>query len=93
MRTGFNTVELLFGEESTSKLSDSANVKQRLMYRPNIGSENGYLVTFDSTLIVAINKTLSLRVSFQERFNSLAQASIKRNDTLFFTGINVKFGG
>jgi putative salt-induced outer membrane protein len=90
LRTGFDTAELLLGEESSNKLSESTNFKQRLMFRPN--TEQGFLVTFDSTLMVAINKTLSLRVSFQDRYNSLSQEPIKRNDTLFFTGINVKFG-
>lgn len=89
---GFDTTEFLLGEESTNKLTESTTFKQHLMYRPNINRDKGYLVTFDSTLMVAINKSLSLRVSLQERFNSLAQAPIKKNDTLFFTGINVKFG-
>ena len=32
-------------------------------------------------------------MSFQDNFNSLSQAPIQKNDTLFFTGINVKFEG
>ncbi len=92
IRSGFDTTELLFSEDSTNKLSDSANFNQRLSIRPNISGESGFLVTFDSTLMVMINKTLSLRVSFQDNFNSMSQAPILKNDTLFFTGINVKFG-
>jgi putative salt-induced outer membrane protein len=91
-RVGFDTAELLLSEDSANKLSGSANFNQRLSIRPNISGESGFLVTFDSTLMVMINKTLSLRVSFQDNFNSLSQAPIQKNDTLFFTGINVKFG-
>lgn len=90
--TSFYSTEILLREESTSKLTESTTFKQHLSFRPNINHNGGYLASFDSTLKVAINKTLSLRVSLQDHFNSLAQAPIKKNDTLFFTGIDVKFG-
>lgn len=93
LKTGFDTAELLFGEESSNKFSETTSFKQRLTYRPNVDRSKGYLAIFDSSLMVTINKTLSLRVSFQDRFNSLVQSPIKKNDALFFTGLNVKFGG
>ena len=92
MRTRFDVVELLFSQESTSKLTDSTSIKQRLIVTPNIGSSNGFLAAFDSSLLVAINRTLSLKVSLQDRYNSLSQAPIKKNDVVFFTGLNLKFG-
>ncbi len=91
-RTHFDVVELLFSEESTSRLTDSTSIKQRLVITPNMGSSNGFLAALDSGLLVAINRTLSLKVSLQDRYNSLSQAPIKKNDVLFFTGINWKFG-
>lgn len=92
LRTRFDVVELLFSEESTSKLTDSTSIKQRLIFTPNMGSNNGFLAAFDSSLLVAINRTLSLKVSLQDRYNSLSQAPIKKNDVVFFTGLNLKFG-
>ncbi|NNM68630.1 MAG: DUF481 domain-containing protein [Gallionella sp.] len=91
MVTGFDTVELLLSEDSSSKISETTDFTQHLSIRPNIGSVQGYLITFDSTLTVAINKTLSLRMTFQDIFNSLSQVPIQKSNTLFFTGINVKF--
>lgn len=91
-RTRFDVVELLFSEESTSRLTDSTSIKQRLIITPNMGTSNGFLASFDSGLLVAINRTLSLKISLQDRYNSLSQAPIKKNDVVFFTGLNLKFG-
>jgi len=91
-RTSLNAVELLLGEESTSKLSPSTSFKQRLIVSPNMSKDRGVLTTFDASLMVAMSETLSLKVSLQDRYNSLSQAPIKKNDLLFFTGINVKIG-
>jgi len=92
MRTRFDALELLFSEESTHKLSESTSFRQRLTITPNIGSDKGFLAAFDSGLVVAINKTLSLKVSLEDRYNSLSQAPIKKNDVVLLTGLNWKFG-
>lgn len=91
-KTRFNATELLLGEESTNKFSESTSFKQRLVISPNMGSEKGTLVTLDASLMVAMSKILSLKMSLQDSYNSLSQAPIKRNDILFFAGVNVKFG-
>lgn len=92
LRTRFGAAQLLLGEESDSKLTASTRFKQKLVVTPNLGNERGVLATFDASLVVAINESLSLKVTVQDRYNSLAQAPIKKNDLLFLTGINVKFG-
>jgi len=92
-RTTFSAPALLLGEESSSKLTASTSLKQRLVVSPNLSSDRGYLATFDTGLTVAMSETLSLKVSLQDRYNSLSQVPVKKNDLLFLTGINVKFGG
>ena len=62
------------------------------MVNPSLSSDKGVRVAFDTSLLVAMNKTLSLSVALQDRYDSHAQAPTKNTDTLFFTGINVKFG-
>ncbi len=86
-------VELLLGEESNHKLTESTSFKQRLTINPNMSSNKGYRATFDAGLLVALNKAISLNITLQDRYDSLSQAPTKKNDLLFFTGINVKFGG
>ncbi len=92
MRTSFSAVELLLGEESTHKFTETTSFKQRMMIYPNISGGGGARATFDASLLVSMNKTFSLKVALQTRFDSLVQAPIKKTDTLFFTGVNVKFG-
>jgi putative salt-induced outer membrane protein len=91
-KTSLNAVELLLGEESQHKLSESTSFKQKLVISPNLSSAKGMRATFDAGLLVSMSKTLSLNLTLQDRYDSLSQAPLKKNDLLFFTGVNVKFG-
>jgi len=92
LETKFNTGEAMIGEESTYKLTDNTTFKQRLSINQNLGSA-GYRAAFDASLLVAINSTMSLTVSIQDRFDSISETPVQKNDFTLFTGINVKFGG
>jgi len=50
------------------------------------------LLDLDAGLLLDINKTLSLSVKLQGRYDSLAQAPAEKYDLLFITGLSVKFG-
>jgi putative salt-induced outer membrane protein len=93
LRTRLSSPEAMAGEESTNTLTPSTTFKQRFTTSRGLNKDGGYRATFDTSLSVAINRTLSLKVSLQDRYDSLAEAPIKPNDLLFFTGVNVKFGG
>ncbi len=90
--TRFNATELMLGEESSNKLSDSTSFKQSLVLNPNLSVGGAVRATFQAGLSVAMSKTLSLNVTLQDRYDSLTESPLKKNDILFFTGINVKFG-
>jgi putative salt-induced outer membrane protein YdiY len=62
-----------------SKLTENTTLKQRLIVNRNLGSE-GYRAAFDASLLVAINTTISLTVSVQDRFNSIAETPVQKND-------------
>jgi putative salt-induced outer membrane protein YdiY len=91
--TNFSSFETLIGDESSHKLSDSTRFKQRLAIYRNLSVSNAVRITFDAGLSVSISKVLSLTVTLQDRYDSLTENPLKKNDILFFTGINVKFGG
>jgi len=93
LRTKFNSAELMVGEESTHDLSASTTFKQRLAVNRGLNSDGGYRAIFDTSLMVAINSTISLKLSLQDKYDSLAELPIKKNDVVFFTGVNVKFDG
>ena len=92
LETEFSTAEAMIGEESNHKLSESTTFKQKLSINQNLGSK-GYRAIFDASLLVAMNSTMSLTVSVQDRFDSIAEAPVQKNDFTLFTGVNVKFGG
>jgi putative salt-induced outer membrane protein len=92
MKTSRNVTQFQLGEESSHKLTESTSFKQKLVVSPTLSS-NGTLATFDAGLLVTLNSSMSLSVTLQDRFDSLAQLPVKKNDMSFFTGINVKFGG
>jgi len=90
-QTRLYAVETLFGEESTHKLTSTARFKQKLVIFPSLSSDRGLRATFDAGLLVDINKTLSLSVKLQGRYDSLAQAPVEKYDVLLLTGISVRF--
>jgi putative salt-induced outer membrane protein len=86
------STELLLGEESNHKLSDSVSFKQRLAVYPNLKNSGEYRAQFDSGLVVGLAAGVNLQVSLSDRYNSEAAFGTKKSDLLFLTGINISLG-
>lgn len=91
VRDTYGRAELLFGEESTHKLSATTTFRQRLVVYPNLAESGQYRAIFDTGLAVAMSSTLSLTLGLINRYNSDPGGTLKKNDLLFVTGVNVKF--
>lgn len=91
VRSGFGYAELLLGEESTHKLTDTTSFKQRLVVYPNLSESGEFRSTFDAGLAVAISSTMSLNVTLGHRYVSDPGLGVKKSDLLLVTGISVKF--
>jgi len=87
-----DSIELLFGEESWHKLSETTSFKHRLVVYPNLRDRGELRVVFDATLVTALSNRINLQITLSDRYVSNPQPGIKSNDLLFITGINVKFG-
>lgn len=90
-RSSYSYLGLMLGEESTHKLSDNTSAKQRLTMVPNLDDTGEYRANWDLGLAVAMSKLMSLNVGFSVAYNSDPGAGRKSTDTLFTTGISVKF--
>jgi putative salt-induced outer membrane protein YdiY len=90
-RSSYSYTNLLFGEESTHKISDGVSAKQKLVVYPNMSNSGEYRAQFDAGLGVAMSKTMNLNVGFSARVNSDPGPGVKKTDTLLTTGISVKF--
>jgi len=85
-----NGVELLLGEESTHKLSDTTTVRQRFVFRPGQG-DLGNFATFNAGLATAITGGWTLNLGFQAQYASKVPVGVESTDTLFTAGFGYKF--
>lgn len=82
--------ELLLGEESTHKLSDTVRFKQKLTYYPSLKNSGQYRSIFDVSLVVDISSTIGLSVGLQNKHATDVAPGVKHNDTFLLTGLNFK---
>ena len=91
VRSRANHAELLIAEESNNKLSDSTTFKQKLTVYPNLSDTDGVRTVFDAGLSVAMTKQLALTATLSHRYDSQPGEGLKKNDTLFVTGVSLRF--
>jgi len=91
MRTRRDHMGLLLAEESNNKLSDSTTLKQKLTIYPSVSQGDGVRTVFDAGLSVAMTKQLALTATLSHRFDSQPGDGLKKNDTLFVTGLSLRF--
>jgi putative salt-induced outer membrane protein len=87
-----SSTELLLGEESNHKLSDSTSFKQKLTVFPNLKNSGEHRAQFDAGLVVAVANGINLQVTLSDRYNSEATAGTKKSDLLFLTGVSIALG-
>jgi len=91
VRSSYDYANLLLREESTHQLTESTSAQQRLTVTPNVSQWGEYRANWDGSLAVAINKTMNLTVGLSLAYNSEPGPGRQTTDTLFTTGISVKF--
>ena len=91
-RSTYGAPELMLGEESSHKLTDTVSFQQKAIFYPNLKDTKEYRATFDAGLAVAMNKTLNLTVGVADRYNSMVPAGVKKNDLTVYTGVSMKLG-
>jgi putative salt-induced outer membrane protein len=82
--------ELLLGEESAHKLSETTSFKQRFIFRPG-QNDLGNLATFDAGLATAISGGWTLNTGLAMRYASKVAVGLKSTDTLLTVGFGYKY--
>jgi len=90
LRTRSGYAEVLLGEESNHRLTESTTFSHKLVIYPNRDDTGEYRAVFDTGLAVAINRTLSLTVGFNYRYNSDPGVGVENGDAVFLTGLGFK---
>jgi len=90
-RTSYSYASLLLGEEYAQALTPTTALKQRLVVLPNLKDRGEYRANLDLGLAVAMTQALSLNVGLGVAYNSDPGVGIKSTDSLFTTGVTMKF--
>ena len=90
-RSRYDHAELLLAEESNNKVSDTTTFKQKLTVYPNLRDTGDVRTVFDAGLSVAMTKQLALTATLSHRYDSRPGEGLGRNDTLFVTGVSLRF--
>jgi putative salt-induced outer membrane protein len=92
--TGINrkSGELILGEELTYRLSSVTSLAQRAVLYPNLSEGGEYRLTFDTTAVTRLSRSLDWQVTVSNRYVSNPIPETKKNDLLLTTGIRVNFG-
>lgn len=91
LRGRYEYANLLVGQESTHRFSDTTSGRQRLALYPNLRNSGEYRADWDIGLAVAMTKSWNITAGFTWRYNSDPGPALRRTDTLLTTGVSVKF--
>lgn len=91
LRSSYGHAEVLIGEQSNHRLTETTTLKQKLVAYPNLDETGEYRAEFDTSIAVAINRTMNLTAGVNYRYNSDPGGGLKKSDVLFLTGVTVKF--
>jgi putative salt-induced outer membrane protein len=90
LRDSYGRAELVLGEESTHKFSQTTSFRQKLGLFANLQRGSEYRAVFDAGLSVAMTDALSLTAGLTYRYDSAPTLNLNNSDLLFVTGISVK---
>ena len=91
VRSSYSYATLIAGEHSVHKFGQSTTAQQRLIVYPNLRNRGEYRLQWDAGIAVPASQSLNLTAGASVKFNSDPGSGVKRADTLFTTGLSIKF--
>lgn len=90
LRSRYGRAELQITEESSTAITATTSLRQKLRVLPNLHDGGEYRAEFESNLVVAINSNLSLNAGLAYRYDSDPGEGLKHGDALFTTGLSMR---
>jgi putative salt-induced outer membrane protein YdiY len=90
LRSRYGRAELVLAEESSSAITATTSLRQKLRLLPNLHDRGEYRAEFESNLVVAINSNLSLNAGLAYRYDSDPGVGLESGDALFITGLSMR---
>ncbi|MBN9411793.1 MAG: DUF481 domain-containing protein [Burkholderiales bacterium] len=91
LRDSYGRAELVLGEESNHKLTETTTFQQKFTVYPNLRDSGQRRAVFDAKVSVAMTKTLNLTAGLSMRYNSDPGVGLKTTDTALVTGVSWRF--
>jgi len=91
MRERYGRLELVLAEESSHRLTDTTNFRQKLAVYPDLRDSGKYRAVFDTGLTVAMTQTINLSAGLSYRYDSDPGTNLKKGDAMFVTGVSMRF--
>jgi len=82
--------EILLGEESTHKLTQTVSFRQKLSYYPILKQSGQFRSLFDTGLVIGLSGSMGLSINLQNKYNSDVGVGVHHSDTVLLTGLNIK---
>ncbi|GAA4343704.1 hypothetical protein GCM10023144_46920 [Pigmentiphaga soli] len=87
-----NSLEVLLGEESNHKLTETSSLHQRFAVYPNVSDGGEYRIQFDAGVTTSITRRIELKLTLSNRYQSNPLPGVKKSDTLLLTSIGYRLG-
>ena len=91
LRDRYTDSGLVLAQESSLRLSDNTDFKQKLVWLPSLRESGQARIEFDSQMTVAINESLNLSAGLSMRYNSHPAPGLERLDTALITGLSLRY--
>ena len=90
MRDRYGRLELVLAEESSHKLTDTTQLRQKFTLYPNLRDSSKYRAVLDTGLTVAMTQTINLSAGLSVRYDSDPGRNLKKGDAMFVTGVSMR---
>lgn len=90
MRDRYGRLELVLAEESSHKLTDTTQLRQKFTLYPDLRDSGKYRAVLDTGLTVAMTQTINLSAGLSYRYDSDPGANLKKGDAMFVTGVSMR---
>lgn len=91
LRDRYDYATALVGQGSTHRFTETTTGKQRLVAYPNLRDRGAYRLQWDLGVAVAMTKAWNLTAGLSWRYNSDPGPGFEKSDTLFTSGVALKF--
>ncbi|QHE83981.1 DUF481 domain-containing protein [Hydrogenophaga sp. BPS33] len=89
-RDRYGRLELVLAEESSHKLTETTQFRQKFSLYPNLRDSGKYRAVLDTGLTVAMTQTINLSAGLSYRYDSDPGGNLKKGDAMFVTGVSMR---